>query len=122
MRYLRRSRGLTIGELAEASGVGRNTLSRLERGVTPFNPAVVGRILAQFGPEARKVFAEDPYEHLIPTESFGAWLRNFRMRMGMRQKDLAEALGVHKVTVCRYERHGFMPDVRVLRRLKEKFP
>ncbi|MFH1726440.1 MAG: helix-turn-helix transcriptional regulator [Elusimicrobiota bacterium] len=48
-------------------------------------------------------------------------MRNFRLRRGMRQKDLADALGVHKVTVCRYERNGLKPEVRILKRLKRKF-
>jgi len=95
LRYLRRSRGLTLEALAQSCGIGLNTLSRLERGETLFNPAIIGRILARFGPEAEKVFpkGQNPYDQLIPAGSFGDWLRNFRLRRGMRQKDLAEARG-----------------------------
>jgi len=110
-------------ELARRTGVSHGTISRLEMGNLPLDPARLGRILAFFGDAAREVLpgGADIYDHVIPVKDFGSWLRNFRMRRGIPQKDLAEALGVHKVTVCRLERHGLNPDARILKLLRRKF-
>ncbi|MFH1726451.1 MAG: helix-turn-helix transcriptional regulator [Elusimicrobiota bacterium] len=123
LRYLRKRRGLTQFELARHTGVSHGTINRLEIGKAPLDPARLGRVLAFFGEAAREVLpgGADVYDHVIPVKDFGSWLRNFRMRRGIPQKDLAEALGIHKVTVCRYERQGLQPAARILKRLRRKF-
>ncbi|MFH1726442.1 MAG: helix-turn-helix transcriptional regulator [Elusimicrobiota bacterium] len=123
LRYLRKRRGLTLMELARRTGVSHGAICRLENGMVPLDPARLGRILAFFGDDAREVLPDgaDIYDHVIPVKDFGSWLRNFRMRRGIPQKNLAEALGVHKVTVCRYEKHGLKPDARILKRLRRQF-
>jgi transcriptional regulator with XRE-family HTH domain len=46
--------------------------------------------------------------------SLAARIRDARERRGLRQKDVADALGVHKNTVARWERGemGFHPAMR----------
>lgn len=123
LRYLRKRRGLTRFDLARLTGVSHNTIARMERGDVEPEPARLGRLLAYFGEDARLVLDEgaDIYDAAIPPADFGSWLRNFRMRRGLRQNDLAKALGVSKVTVCRYEKQGFRPDREVLARLRRRF-
>ncbi|MBI5629381.1 MAG: helix-turn-helix transcriptional regulator [Elusimicrobia bacterium] len=35
---------------------------------------------------------------------------NFRLQRGIQQKELAEAIGVSNVTICRYERNASNPQ------------
>lgn len=123
LRYLRKRCGLTLLELARRTGVSHGVIYRLEKGLVVPEPVRLGRILAFFGDDAREVLPDgaDIYDHAIPVKDFGSWLRNFRMRRGISQKDLGEVLGVHRVTVCGYERQGLRPDARVLKRLRRKF-
>jgi transcriptional regulator with XRE-family HTH domain len=61
LRRLRRLRGWTQGELAEAAGVGRATITRLERGLREPRPGTMARIARALGVEIRQIdeFRED---------------------------------------------------------------
>lgn len=52
----------------------------------------------------------DIYDFLIPRKDFGSWLKNFRLRRGIRQVDLARMLGIHKVSLHRYEKNVSRPS------------
>jgi DNA-binding XRE family transcriptional regulator len=43
-------------------------------------------------------------------DRFALWVRGFREHMGYRQMDLAAALGVHRVSVSRWEASVSYPD------------
>ena len=49
LRELRRRRVLTMQELAEKAGVGRNTIWRLEHGVMGAQPRTVRKLAAALG-------------------------------------------------------------------------
>jgi len=78
---------------------------------------------AYFGEDACGVLANggDPFDQAIPVTDFGSWLRNFRMRRGLKQSELAKTLGVSKVTVWSYERQGSKPGPRIIKRLRRRF-
>ena len=110
-------------ELARRAGIGCNTLTRLERGEGKAIDAVVGRVVRALGPAVAEVFpgTADVFDLLFPPSSFGGWLRNFRLRRGLQQVELARILNVNKVTVWRYEKGGAKPGAAVVRRMKRTF-
>ncbi|MEK7388436.1 MAG: helix-turn-helix transcriptional regulator [Elusimicrobiota bacterium] len=63
----------------------------------------------------------DPYDLLIPPTTFGGWLKNLRMRRGLKLKDLARSLKVRPFTVIRYEADVSRPDRTILKRLRLAF-
>jgi len=72
----------------------------------------------------KEAFAEvsgDAYDYLIPPNTFGDWLRNFRLSRGLQQKELAKALGVNKYTTTRYEANRSKPASEIRRRLSERY-
>ena len=52
---------------------------------------------------------------LCPPVSFGARIRNLRLGKGVQQKDLAEMLGIYKVSLCRYEKDSVRPDEKLIK-------
>jgi DNA-binding XRE family transcriptional regulator len=72
----------------------------------------------------KDVFPEvngDAYDYLIPPKTFGDWLRNFRLRRGLRQGALAKTLGVNKFTITRYEANQSTPNQEIQRRFQTRF-
>lgn len=123
IRFLRKRQGLTIPDLERLTGISHGTISRLERGSAAVNVAAVGKLLAYFGRDIEEAFpdGQDPQDLLVPVSDFGSWLRNFRVRKRLQQVELARALGVSKVTVCRYERNHSRPQDVIIKRLKKAF-
>jgi transcriptional regulator with XRE-family HTH domain len=72
---LRRSRGWSLEDLAERTGISRATLSRIERGDTSPTAAVLGRLAAAFGVAMAELFgpSSGPVERLLPAESQPVW-------------------------------------------------
>jgi len=89
------------------TGLSHGTISRVERGSSkPIQPWILGRILPLLSSRFSEVFPhikEDLYDHLVPPRNFAGWLRNFRLRRGLQQKELAKALGIARFTLQRYE-------------------
>lgn len=121
LRVLRKRQNLTLFELARLTGVSHNLISRIERGAAASpDPAYLGRLIAFFGPEVH-AGCGDLFDQAVPVTDFASWLRNFRMRRGLLQIELAKMLGVNRVTVWSYENRGMKPRPVVLNRLKRRF-
>jgi transcriptional regulator with XRE-family HTH domain len=122
-RYLRKRQGLTIPDLERRTGISHGTISRLERGNAAVNMAAVGKLMAYFGKDWAEACPEvkHPADLLVPVTDFGSWLRNFRIRRGLQQVELAGILGVSKVSVCRYERNRSRPSAKITERLRKVF-
>ena len=105
--------------------LGHNTIARLEREDSKSaKPWVLGRMLPFLMERFKEAFPDatgDAYDYLIPPNTFGDWLRNFRLRRGLRQGELAKALGVNKFTITRYEANQSMPNNDIRRRLQQRF-
>ncbi len=125
MRYMRRRLGLRIEDLSAKSGVSRNAISRLERNATKkVHPWVLGRVLPYLAAQFKETFPEaggDPYDFLIPPTTFGGWLKNLRMRRGLKLIDLARALKVRPFTVIRYEADESKPNAFARQNLRRAF-
>lgn len=123
IRYLRRKLRLAPAALAAAAGIGPNALLNLEREDAAPKEWVVGRILKAFGEKVREAFpgAKDVYDYLVPPKDFASWLRNFRLRRGLQQAELAKVLGVSKVSICHYEGNLCKPRPVILERFRRAF-
>lgn len=120
-RFLRKRRGMTLDDLAERTGIAKPTLCQFERG-RRMRTMIIAKLLAYFGREAADAFPEgDPLDQVVPVSDFGSWLRNFRIRRGLRQAEIAEALGVCKASISAYEMNYTRPQAPVLMRLKKVF-
>lgn len=58
LKELRRRKVLTMEELAERAGVGRNTIWRLEHGVMGAQPRTVRKLAKALGVEPEELIAE----------------------------------------------------------------
>ena len=124
LRFLRRRQGLTQEDLCRRTGISRATICKVERGGgATLHPEIVGKLLAYFGREAAEAFPDgkDGVDHFVPVTDFGSWLRNFRVRKGLQQAEVAKILGVSKASVSAYEKSQTRPRKAVLRRLKKAF-
>ena len=59
LRELRRRRVLTMEELAEKAGVGRNTIWRLEHGVMGAQPRTIRKLAKALGVEAEDLVSAE---------------------------------------------------------------
>lgn len=125
LRYLRKRLGVTLEEFSQMTRLGHNTIAKIERGETrKVQPWVFGRILPVLAGRFKEAFPEtdgDPYDFLIPPTTFGGWLKNFRMRRGLKLKDLARALKVRPFTVIRYEANATKPAQEVRANLRRVY-
>ncbi|WP_457681099.1 helix-turn-helix domain-containing protein [Thermovibrio sp.] len=53
--------------------------------------------------------------------TFGQRLKRLRYKLGLSQKEMAERLGVHLMTISRYERDAMKPSFRFLEKVRETF-
>ncbi|MEK7383257.1 MAG: helix-turn-helix transcriptional regulator [Elusimicrobiota bacterium] len=123
---MRKRLHLTLDDFSKQTGVARSVLSRLERGGTrkANYPWVLGRILPFLSSRFKEAFPEskgDPYDFIIPPSSFGSWLKNFRLRRGMKLNHLAKLLNVRPYTIIRYEAGQTKPAESVRQDLKRIF-
>lgn len=121
LRYLRNKLGLRIKDLSPKVRLAESAIARIERDEGRHQPWVLGRILAFLASSFKEAFPEtngDPYDFLIPPATFGSWLRNLRMRRGLKQRELARSLGVRPYTLVRYEAEMSKPAPAIREKLR----
>ena len=95
LRYLRKRLGYPMTTFATMTRLSHNTIAKVERNeMKSIQPWVLGRMLPFFLARFKEAFPDahaDAYDYLIPPKTFGDWLRNFRLRRGLRQGELARA-------------------------------
>ena len=99
-RTLREGLGISQAEIAEMCDVSRAVVSDWERGKASLPPAAVHALMGLA--MARLSQAE-------PTPLFGRDIASIRRALGMRQADLATALGVSEIAVRKWEQRGDKP-------------
>jgi len=52
-----------------------------------------------------------------PPRTFGEKLKYFRIKNNLKQEELGKILGVHKVTICRYEKNLTYPSNQIIQKL-----
>ena len=118
---MRKRLGLTIEDLSRKSRLSHNVIARLERDETRVQPWVLGRILPLLATRFKEAFPEsngDAYDFLIPPTSLGRWIKNQRLRRGMKLRELSESLIVCIYSAVRYESDRSKPSPAVRSRLR----
>lgn len=109
--------GFSQLELARTAGVALSGVIAYEKDrITRPDPVIIQKIAKALQVAEIALFpdapagAKDAIDVLCPPVSFGSRIRNLRLRKGFQQKELAEMLGIHKVSLCRYEKDLICPD------------
>lgn len=103
MRSKRRSWGLTCAQLASGVGLSGATLSRFERGLHPARPKTAHKLADAYGVSVSALVVTEDSGDSLPDR-----MRQRRLAAGWGQVKLARKAGVHKMTVCRFERGSRM--------------
>ena len=121
MRAFRKKTGISIAEVAAASGLSFNCIRQIEANPRAPKLEKVGRLVKFYGPRIKDVFPScgDIYQAIAPVKDFGTWLKNFRLRNCLTQHELARIWGVSWVCVSRYESNLVKPTPPLLARLKD---
>jgi DNA-binding transcriptional regulator YiaG len=99
-RILREGLGISQAEVAEICGVSRAVVSDWERSKAPLPPAAVHALL---------VSTEARLNQPQPAPLCGRDIARLRKALGIRQIDLAAALGVSEIAVRKWEHRGDQP-------------
>lgn len=131
IRALRKTRRYSQIELAERTGLNRITFIRWEKGVSlprrteltavlrelDADDALVRRLLLVWEKESGQEVARIAHQRGIPMVHRGDYLRILRQRRGMTQLALAQAVGVPRVTLCKWETGDAIPSTERLHTL-----
>jgi transcriptional regulator with XRE-family HTH domain len=60
---------------------------------------------------------QDFLDYFCPSDTYGSKLRKLRLSRNLQQKDLANMLGVSKVSVCRYEKDRSKPSKTITEKI-----
>ncbi|MCR9139982.1 MAG: helix-turn-helix domain-containing protein [Alphaproteobacteria bacterium] len=112
IRSYRRRMGLKQDALATMLGVDQATISRWERGRSPIDPDVLGK-LRDSSLTSRPFFNAD-LDNVWP-----ALLRFYRSARGISQEQLADRLNCSAYSVSRWECGKFKPDLGAQMRLRD---
>lgn len=64
---------------------------------------------------------KDFLDYFCPSDTYGSRLRKLRISRNLQQKDLAKMTGIHKVSLCRYEKDLIKPNEKMVKRIKNTF-
>ncbi|CAM3437117.1 helix-turn-helix transcriptional regulator [Tsukamurella hominis] len=110
LRAARKDAGLSVGELAKASGVGVSSIQAWEAGTRRPTVQKLRALMAALGGTIGDVMPE-----------VAVTLAERRAAAGLSQAELAERLGVDQATVSQAERGLTRPGAELRRRLGAEF-
>jgi DNA-binding transcriptional regulator YiaG len=100
-RTLRKGLGISQAEIAEVCGASRAVVSDWERGKASLPPMAIQALM---GLTLARLDRAEP-----PLQLFGRDIARIRKALGMRQTDLAAALGVSAIAVRKWEKRADQP-------------
>ena len=121
LRRLRRERGLTQRELAEAAGLNRSVVARYEQGHTAPHRDCVAALAYALSVDVEALIGEGAAFERDVLGEFGAMLRNLRRARGLTQQELGAAVGVTAGTISTYECGHVVPLKKTLAALAAYF-
>ena len=110
-------KGLRQYELAQKVGVGNSTISRFERGLEGVSPNIFNRIAIALDCDPTWLLTGKTAIEISSAPSVGARLELARILKGLRQKELAQRLGLSINTISMYERDLRRIAPRIFNRL-----
>jgi DNA-binding XRE family transcriptional regulator len=72
---------------------------------------------AELLPGPEQANNKDFFDYFCPADTWGSNLRKLRLSRNLQQKDLANMLGVSKVSVCRYEKDRSKPSKTITEKI-----
>ena len=125
-KVLRIKNGLKQAELAESAGIGTTVLARYEQGkVIDLTPWVLQKIAKALKIDPAELLTgsgqannKDFLDYFCPSDTYGSRLRKLRLGRNLQQKELAEMIGISKVSICRYEKERSKPIKRIMLKLE----
>ena len=118
IRLFRIKQGISQKTLAERSGLAVTVLARYEQGkILDINPWMLQKLAkflktdpAELLPGSEQANNKDFLDYFCQPDTYGGRLRKMRLNRNLQQKDLAKMLGLHEVSVCRYEKDRSKPS------------
>ena len=118
IKALRIKAGLKQADLAESAGIGTSVLARYEQGrIIDLTPQVLQKIASILNIEPLELLPVPNHpnsrkflDYFCPSDSQGSRIRKLRLSRNLQQDELAKMLGIHKVSVCRYEKDRSKPS------------
>jgi len=125
IRYFRIKSNITRVNLAKKSGVAVSIIAKYEDNkISKLNIWILEKLAPQLGIRIADLMLyhgsriKDIYNYVCPLTTLGQKIRNFRIRHHIQQNNLAKMLGIHKVTLCRYERNVVRAPKKIISRIK----
>jgi transcriptional regulator with XRE-family HTH domain len=125
IRNLRVQKGLTIDQIVNQRDIPRSVLNRYERNeIDKLDPWTLEKIAKALGIDPIELLVsetdvKDIFDYFCPPITLGAKIRNLRLKKHLQQKDLAKMLGIHKVSLCRYEKDQSKPDKQIILKIEQ---
>ena len=125
IRNLRVQTGLTIDQIVNQRDIPRSVLNRYERNeIDKLDPWTLEKIAKALEIDPIELLVsetdvKDIFDYFCPPTTLGAKIRNLRLKKHLQQKDLAKMLGIHKVSLCRYEKDQCKPDKQIILKLEQ---
>ncbi|MEW6558110.1 MAG: helix-turn-helix transcriptional regulator [Elusimicrobiota bacterium] len=127
MKALRVKNGLNQANLAKSTGLATSIIGRYEQGrILDLNPSVLQKIAKALNvtplellPPAVRTGFKDIYDYFCRSDTWGGRIKKLRLKHHLQQKDLARMLGIHKVSLCRYEKNHSKPDTETVRKISQ---
>lgn len=111
LRQLRKEKGLSQKELAEALNVANTTVSIWERGLRKPEMDTLEKVRNYFDVSLAYLLGENTGERAGKSSvTFAQRLKELRVESGLTQEELAEKLGVTKNTIFVWEKGQRFPD------------
>lgn len=111
LRQLRKEKGLSQKELAEALNVANTTVSIWERGLRKPEMDTLEKVRNYFEVSLAYLLGENTGERAGKSSvTFAQRLKELRVESGLTQEELAEKLGVTKNTIFVWEKGQRFPD------------
>ena len=104
LRKCREKENLTQKELGLILGVSGNSIGNYEKGTSYPSADILCKIFSALRCDANYLFKDNlPTVPVNSVDSFGDRIRLRRKELGLSVDDIADALGIHRSTVYRYE-------------------
>lgn len=125
LKELRKRKGLTQTQLADALGVHLQTVSKWERGVTEPDISLIGETAAALGATVEELAGvpvpDETFTGTFSAAGMGRCIAALRKAKGESQEALAGVFGASGDTVSKWERGVACPGIDALAALAEHF-
>lgn len=114
--YYRKKKQLSQQQLADLAGVSVCTIKRIENDKTVNNSVSIIKIIQSLQIDQELVF-DDYYTFIM--DNYSQWLKDYRHKNKLTQKQLSELLHIHIKLVMRWEQKKLIPSRKYYHLIKQ---